>query len=69
MRKKYAVAPRYQGLKDAGQLAVRTQRLRVDELAAELPFEVNERQRLGTIERVAKGKATQPTPALTQRKG
>jgi coenzyme F420 hydrogenase subunit beta len=62
MHKKYAVGPRYEGLKAAGQLHVRTERLRVEELAQEVPRHEYERQRLGTIERVKVGKATQPTP-------
>ena len=62
MRKKYAVWARYQGLKEAGNLAPITQRLRIEELAAELPDQVNDGQRQGTIERVKIGKATEPTP-------
>jgi coenzyme F420 hydrogenase subunit beta len=63
MRKKYAVWARYQGLEDAGQMAPVTNRLRIEELAAELPEHVNEYQRTGTVERVKVGKATEPTPA------
>jgi coenzyme F420 hydrogenase subunit beta len=62
MHKKYAVGARYQGLQDAGQLHVRTDRLRIDELSAEVPQHERERQRSGTRERVKIGKATQPTP-------
>ena len=62
MRKKYAVAARYQGLKEAGNLAPTTDRLRIEELAAELPQHVNDYQREGAAERVKIGKATEPTP-------
>jgi coenzyme F420 hydrogenase subunit beta len=62
MKKKYAVWARYQGLQDAGRLAPQTQRLRIEELAAEMPDAVNARQRQGTIDRVNAGKADQPTP-------
>jgi hypothetical protein len=43
-------------------LAPQTQRLRIEELAAEMPDAVNARQRQGTIDRVNAGKADQPTP-------
>ena len=62
MHKKYAVGARYQGLHDAGQLHVRTERLRIEELMEEVPQHERERQRVGTRERVRIGKATQPTP-------
>ena len=62
MHKKYAVGARYQGLHDAGQLHVHTERLRIEELMEEVPQHERERQRVGTRERVRIGKATQPTP-------
>jgi coenzyme F420 hydrogenase subunit beta len=62
VNKKYAAWPRHQGLRDAGRLAPQTARLRIEELAADLPGESNRFQREGTIERVRSGKASEPTP-------
>ena len=62
MHKKYAVAPRFEGLDDMGRIVPATNGLRLAELAAELPAAVSERQRAGARQRVEVGKATQPTP-------
>ena len=62
MQKKYAAWPRYQGLQDAGRLFPNAERLRIKELAAEMPDVVNAHQRQGTLDRVIAGKADQPTP-------
>ena len=62
VNKKYAAWPRHQGLRDAGRLAPQTARLRIEELAADLPEESNRFQRDGTLRRVENGKATEPTP-------
>lgn len=64
MNKKYAVWARHQGLGDAGRIVPQTARLRIKELAQELPEERNEYQRTGTRERVEIGKATLPTPEI-----
>ena len=37
VNKKYAAWPRHQGLRDAGRIAPQTARLRIEELAADLP--------------------------------
>ena len=62
VNKKYAAWPRHQGLADAGRLAPQTERLRIEELARELPEATLEFQRAGTRQRVESGKATEPTP-------
>jgi coenzyme F420 hydrogenase subunit beta len=62
MRKKYAVWARFQGLGDEGRIVPRTNRLRIEELAAELPIPVGDAQREGTRRRVREGKATEPRP-------
>lgn len=62
MRKKYAVWARYQGLQDGGRIVPQTRRLRIEELAAELPDHVNNHQREGTLQRIRAGKANEPTP-------
>ncbi len=64
MHKKYAVWPRYQGLGDAGRIVPQTARLRIEELAGEMPDATNQFQRDGTRRRVENGKATEPTPQL-----
>ncbi len=64
MRKKYAVSDRHAGIEDAGRIVPVTNRLRLDELASEMPVHVNERQRAGARERISIGKATEPTPRL-----
>jgi coenzyme F420 hydrogenase subunit beta len=62
--KKYAAWPRHQGLRDSGCLAPETARLRIEELAADLPEASNRFQREGTRERVKIGKNSEPTPRL-----
>ena len=62
VNKKYAAWPRHQGLRDAGRLAPQTARLRIEQLAADLPEASNRYQRDGTRQRVDNGKATEPTP-------
>ncbi len=62
VHKKYAAWARHQGLADAGRIVPQTARLRLAELARELPTESNDYQRAGTRKRVADGKATLPTP-------
>ncbi|TNF86996.1 MAG: Coenzyme F420 hydrogenase/dehydrogenase, beta subunit C-terminal domain [Gammaproteobacteria bacterium] len=64
VNKKYAAWARHQGLGDAGHIVPQTARLRIEELARELPDETNEFQRKGTVERVEIGKATEPTPKI-----
>ena len=62
VNKKYAAWARHQGLKDAGRIVPQTERLRITELARELPDETNQFQREGTRKRIEIGKATEPTP-------
>ena len=62
VNKKYAAWPRHQGLREAGRLAPETARLRIRELAADLPEASDRFQREGTLERVKKGRASEPTP-------
>ena len=62
MHKKYAAAPRHAGIGDMDRIVPVANRLRLDELAAELPVSVNERQRAGARQRIEMGKATLPTP-------
>ncbi len=64
VNKKYAAWARHQGLGDAGRIVPQTERLRIAELARELPDEANQFQREGTRERIEIGKATQPTPKI-----
>ncbi len=64
VHKKYAVWARHQGLADAGRIVPQTARLRIAELADELPDATNQYQRAGTRKRVAAGKATLPTPEI-----
>jgi coenzyme F420 hydrogenase subunit beta len=66
VRKKYAAWPRHQGLREAGRLAPATARLRIEELAADLPEATNRWQREGTRKRVESGKASEPTPQIWQ---
>lgn len=63
LHKKYAVWPRLQGLGDAGHMVPETHRLRIAELAAEMPDETNRHQRDGARQRVEIGKATEPRPS------
>jgi len=62
VNKKYAAWARHQGLGDAGRIVPQTERLRIEDLAQDLPDETNEFQREGTRKRVEIGKATEPAP-------
>lgn len=62
LHKKYAAWPRHQGIGDTGRIVPETRRLRIAELAAELPESQNAAQRAGTRTRIESGKATEPTP-------
>jgi coenzyme F420 hydrogenase subunit beta len=62
--KKYAAWARHQGLKDAGRIVPQTERLRIEELARDLPDASNDLQRDGTRKRVEIGKASEPTPEV-----
>ncbi|MDH3450351.1 MAG: hypothetical protein OEO18_19600, partial [Gammaproteobacteria bacterium] len=64
VNKKYAVWARHQGLADAGRIVPRTERLRIEELARDLPEETREFQRKGTLKRIESGKASEPTPEI-----
>jgi coenzyme F420 hydrogenase subunit beta len=68
MRKKYAVWARYQGLADEGRVVPQVNRLRIEELAAELTEDTNEQQRAGTRRRIREGKVKQPTPVAAESK-
>ena len=61
-RKKYAAYDRHQGVGDAGRIVPKTQRLRLEALAQEMPESYRQHQRKGTQKRVEEGKATEPTP-------
>ena len=65
VNKKYAAWARHQGLADAGRIKPHTERLRIEELARDLPQESNEFQREGTRQRIAVGKADEPTPKIS----
>ena len=67
MRKKYAVWARFQGLGDEGRIVPRTSRLRIEQLAAELPADTNAYQRQGTRRRIREGKATEPRSQAAKR--
>ncbi len=64
MRKKYAAWPRHQGLSDEGRIVPETHRLRIRELAEELPPSHSTYQREGTRKRVRAGKATEAKPEI-----
>ena len=64
VNKKYAAWARHQGLADAGRLVPQTERLRIEELASELPEATLQFQRDGTRQRVESGKANEPTPEI-----
>lgn len=66
VNKKYAAWARHQGLRDAGRIVPRTERLRIEELARDLPADSNDFQRRGTRERVADGKADEPRPGSSK---
>ena len=65
VNKKYAAWARHQGLADAGRIRPHTERLRIEELARDLPQESNDFQREGTRQRIAVGKADEPTPKIS----
>ncbi len=62
MHKKYAVWPRYLGLADENRIVPKASRLRIEQLAAELPSTANAYQREGTRRRIRQGKVNEPTP-------
>ena len=64
MHKKYAAWARHQGLADEGRIEPETARLRIKELAEELPEAVNDQQRNGTRKRIQNGKVGEPTPQI-----
>lgn len=64
VNKKYAAWARHQGLADAGRIVPETERLRIEELARDLPEETIRFQRDGTRKRIEIGKATEPTPEI-----
>jgi coenzyme F420 hydrogenase subunit beta len=64
MRKKYAAWARHQGLADEGRISPQTARLRIEELAQELPEDRNQYQRDGTRKRIRDGKVDEPTPKV-----
>ncbi len=64
MHKKHAVWARHQGLDDEGRIKPETARLRIKELANELPNASNEQQRNGTRKRIQEGKVSEPTPKI-----
>ncbi len=66
MRKKYAAWPRHLGLGDEGRIVPATERLRIRELAEQLPTRHADHQRQGTRERVRKGKADEPPPEAAE---
>lgn len=63
-RKKYAAYDRHRGLGDAGRIVPKTQRLRLEALAQEMPESYRQHQREGTQKRVEEGKATEPAPEI-----
>jgi coenzyme F420 hydrogenase subunit beta len=64
VNKKYAAWARHQGLADAGRIVPQTERLRIEQLALELPAATIRFQREGTRQRVETGKAAEPTPEV-----
>jgi len=62
VNKKYAAWARHQGLADSGRIVPQTERLRIRQLADELPAAAIRFQREGTRQRVEAGKASEPTP-------
>lgn len=61
-RKKLAVGSRHAALAAAGRITPITNRLRLDDLTAQLSPELVQRQHEGVRQRIAVGKATLPTP-------
>ncbi|MGI9350208.1 MAG: Coenzyme F420 hydrogenase/dehydrogenase, beta subunit C-terminal domain [Rhizobiaceae bacterium] len=66
VRKKFAVQDRHLGMGDEGRIVPVTKRLRIDELAAEMPAEFSKSQREGTRKRIAEGKTSEPTPVSSK---
>jgi len=66
VNKKYAAWARHQGLADTGRIVPQTERLRIEQLALDLPAATIRFQREGTRRRVETGKATEPTPEIWQ---
>ncbi len=64
MHKKYAVWARHQGLADEARIKPQTDRLRIEQLASELPQNMNQYQRDGTRQRIQDGKVCEPTPEI-----
>jgi coenzyme F420 hydrogenase subunit beta len=62
VRKKHTAALRHEAIAEAGRIRPQTARLRIDELAANVPVDVRTNQIEGTRRRIAIGKASQPTP-------
>lgn len=62
MHRKYAVWGRLEGLRAEGRIVPKTGRLRLEELASELPEAFSARQREGTRRRVREGRADQEKP-------
>ncbi|NNC81117.1 MAG: coenzyme F420 hydrogenase [Acidimicrobiales bacterium] len=60
--KKLAVGARHAAIGDAGRIVPATARLRVEELSATVPVEINRRQREGTLQRIDVGKASEAPP-------
>lgn len=61
-KKKLAVAARYRGLASEGKICPKTTGLRLDQLDRALGLEESQRQEAGTRQRVAVGKASEPSP-------
>ncbi|MDE0700591.1 MAG: Coenzyme F420 hydrogenase/dehydrogenase, beta subunit C-terminal domain [Acidimicrobiaceae bacterium] len=57
VRKKAALAARYEGLRDAGASPIITHGLRIDELGRRLPPDAAKTQRSGTAERIRKARS------------
>ncbi|NNE63719.1 MAG: hypothetical protein HKN34_06535, partial [Gammaproteobacteria bacterium] len=64
VRKKYAAWARHQGLADEARIKPQTARLRIADLAQELPNERNRHQRNGTRQRIQDGKVDEPAPEI-----
>jgi len=61
--KKQQAGLRHEAIARSGRIRPRTDRLRIDELAADNPVEIRTAQIDGTMRRIEAGKATQPPPA------
>lgn len=64
--KKLAVGARHAALGEAGRIVPTTSRLRVEELSSSVPVEINERQRVGALERIEVGKASETRPVFEE---